>query len=119
MVKEKRETYEFLGKLVVSLMDMDKLFTYDFFEKELCVSPKKLSEMRHGEDEYIYQYARLIRCIMEYMNLTILMDEILKQLKVVLTSHYDLVIATIPHGFHGAIQPEKWEVVIQWDGVIL
>ncbi|MBD3588293.1 hypothetical protein [Bacteroides sp. GM023] len=119
MVKEKRETYEFLGNLVVSLMNMDGLFTYGFFEKELCVSPKKLSEMRQGEDEYIYQYVRLLRCILEYINLVIWMDKIQEQLRVVLDSHYDLVIAAVPHGFRGAIQPGQWETVLQWDGVIL
>lgn len=119
MVKEKQETYEFLSNLVVSLMDMDKLFTYDFFEEELHVSPKKLSEMKQGENEYIYQYVRLIRCILKYINLRVLMDEILKQIKVALASRCDLVIATVPHCPHGAGRPEKWEVIMQWDGVIL
>lgn len=119
MVKEKQETYEFLGNLVVSLMNTDELFTYDFFEKELHVSARKLSEMKHGENEYIYQYVRLFRCILKHINLMVWMDKILEQLRVVLNSHCNLVIATVPHGFHGAIQPEQWETVLQWDGVIL
>lgn len=119
MVKEKQETYEFLSNLVVSLMDMDELFTYDFFKKELHVSTRKLSEMKQGENEYIYQYVRLLRCILKYINLVIGMDKILEQLRVVLNSHCDLAIAAVPHGFHGVIQPEQWETVLQWDGVIL
>lgn len=98
---------------------LHKLFTYDFFKGEFPVSDKTLSEMRRGDEKYIYQYVRLIRCILKYINLRVLIDELLKQIKVALTSHCDLVIATVPHSPHGAGQPEKWEVIMQWDGVIL
>ncbi|MCR1997286.1 MULTISPECIES: hypothetical protein [Bacteroides] len=43
----------------------------------------------------------------------------MKQIKVTLIFRCDLVIVTVPHGPHGAGQPEKWEVIMQWDGVIL
>lgn len=119
MVKEKKESYEFLGKLVVSLMNTDNLFTYDFFKREFPVSDKTLSEMKRGDDKYIYQYVRLIQCILKNINLKILMDEILKQIKMALVSHCDLVIATVPRSSSGTGQPENWEVIMQWDGVIL
>lgn len=119
MVKEKKETYEFLSKLVVSLMNTDVLFTYDFFKREFPISDKTLSEMKRGEDKYIYQYVRIIRYMLETINLKILMDEILKQIRMALVSHYDLALAAVPHGSHGAGQPERWEVIMQWDGVIL
>lgn len=119
MVKEKEESYDFLGNLVVSLMSKDKLFTNKFFQGEFSVSDRLLSEMKRGKEEYIYQYVRLIQCMLKNLNLKILLDEILKQIKVALASHYDLVIATVPHCSHGAVRPEKWEVIMQWDGVIL
>lgn len=117
MAKEKHEPYEFLGNMIVTLMNTDSMFTYRFFKEEFPISDKTLIEMKRGEDMCIYQYVRLVRCMTEYIHLTILMDVLLKQLKVVLSSNCDLVIATVPHRTAGNSQPEEWKVVIQWDGV--
>ncbi len=67
----------------------------------------------------IYQYVRVIRCMTEYLHLIIRMDMLLKELRTVLASNCDLVVATVPHRFHGTCQPKEWVVVMQWDGVKL
>lgn len=119
MAKERQKPYEFLSNLVLGLMSMDDGFTNKFFMDEFPVSEKTLCDMRCGKDKPVYQYVRLIRCMMEYIHLVILTDVLQKQLREVLASHSDLVIATIPRRSHGAGQPEKWVVIMQWDGVIL
>ena len=119
MAKEKQEPYEFLSNLVLALMDMDRIFSNSFFTSELDISPKTLSEIRRGEDMCIYQYVRVIRCMTEYLHLIIRMDMLLKELRTVLASKCDLVVATVPHRFHGTCQPKEWVVVMQWDGVKL
>ena len=121
MAKEKQEPYEFLSNLVLALMNADRVFSNKFFEDEFSVSPRTLSAMRRGEDMCIYQYVRLIRCMMEYIHLVIKMDVLLKVLRSVLSSHCDLVVGTVPHGCHaaGAGTPKEWVVVMQWDGVRL
>ena len=78
MAKEKQEPYEFLSNLVLVLMDMDRIFSNSFFTSELDISPKTLSEIRRGEDMYIYQYVRVIRCMMKYLHLIVRMDMLLK-----------------------------------------
>ena len=42
---------------------------------------------------------------------------VLKELRAVLASNCDLVVATIPHRFHGAYHPKEWVVVMHWDGI--
>lgn len=42
---------------------------------------------------------------------------LLKELRAVLASNCDLVVATIPHRFHGTYQPKEWVVVMHWDGI--
>ena len=44
----------------------------------------------------IYQYVRVIRCMTEYLHLIIRMDMLLKELRTVLASNCDLVVATVP-----------------------
>ena len=119
MAKEKQEPYEFLSNLVLALMDIDRIFSYSFFISEFAISPKTLGEIRRGEDMCIYQYVRVIRCMTKYLHLIIQMDMLLKELRIVLSSHCDLVVATVPHRFHGTCQPKEWVVVMQWDGVKL
>ena len=119
MAKEKQEPYEFLSNLVLALMDMDRIFSNSFFTSELDISPKTLSEIRRGEDMCIYQYVRVIRCMTEYLHLIIRMDMLLKELRIVLSSHCDLVVATVPHRSYGNCQTKEWVVVIHWDGVNL
>ena len=80
-------------------------------------SPSTLSEIRRGEDMCIYQYVRVIRCMMKYLHLIVRMDMLLKELRAVLASNCDLVVATIPHRFHGTYQPKEWVVVMHWDGI--
>lgn len=65
----------------------------------------------------IYQYVRVIRCMMKYLHLIVRMDMLLKELRAVLASNCDLVAATIPHRFHGTYQPKEWVVVMHWDGI--
>ncbi|WP_294630290.1 hypothetical protein [uncultured Bacteroides sp.] len=119
MGKKKEETYGFLADLVVYLMNMDKLFTYVFLQHELHVSSRKVNKMRQGKSVNVYQYVRLIRCILKYMNFRVRPDVLLKVIKICMTSHSDLVIATVPRGSDGKVQPEKWEVIMECDGVIL
>ena len=119
MAKEKQKPYEFLSNLVLALMGTDRIFSNSFFSSEFAISPNTLSEIRRGEDMYIYQYVRVIRCMMKYLHLIVRMDMLLKELRTVLASNCDLVVATVPHRFHGICQPREWVVVMQWDGVKL
>ena len=117
MAKEKQKPYEFLSNLVLALMGTDRIFSNSFFSSEFAISPNTLSEIRRGEDMYIYQYVRVIRCMMKYLHLIVRMDMLLKELRTVLASYCDLVVATIPHRFHGTYQPKEWVVVMHWDGI--
>ena len=112
MAKEKQKPYEFLSNLVLALMGTDRIFSNSFFSSEFAISPNTLSEIRRGEDMYIYQYVRVIRCMMKYLHLIVRME-----LRTVLASNCDLVVATIPHRFHGTYQPKEWVVVMHWDGI--
>ena len=117
MAKEKQKPYEFLSNLVLALMGTDRIFSNSFFSSEFAISPNTLSEIRRGEDMYIYQYVRVIRCMMKYLHLIVRMDMLLKELRAVLASNCDLVVATIAHRFHGTYQPKEWVVVMHWDGI--
>ena len=119
MAKEKQKTYEFLSNLVLALMDMDRIFSNSFFSSEFAISPSTLSEIRRGEDMCIYQYVRVIRCMTKYLHLMIQLDMLLKELRIVLSSNCDLVVATVPHCSHGTCQPKEWVIVMEWDGVRL
>lgn len=115
MAKERHENYEFLGNVIVSLMNTDKLFTYDFLKKELNISPKTVSALRKGEDKNVYDYIRVIGYITELIRLKIMMDVLLKQLKRVLFGNCDLVIGTVPHHSRGNGEPDEWVVVMRWE----
>ena len=104
MAKEKQKPYEFLSNLVLALMDTDSAFINAFFMDEFAISSKTLGGIRRGEDMCIYQYVRVIR---------------LKELRIVLSSNCDLVVATVPHCSHGTCQPKEWVIVMEWDGVRL
>ena len=117
MAKEKQKPYEFLSNLVLALMGTDRIFSNSFFSSEFAISPNTLSEIRRGEDMCIYQYVRVIRCMMKYLHLIVRMDMLLKELRTVLASNCDLVVATIPHRFHGTYQPKEWVVAMHWDGI--
>ena len=117
MAKEKQKPYEFLSNLVLALMGTDRIFSNSFFSSEFAISPSTLSEIRRGEDMCIYQYVRVIRCMMKYLHLIVRMDMLLKELRAVLASNCDLVVATIPQRFHGTYQPKEWVVVMHWDGI--
>ena len=117
MAKEKQKPYEFLSNLVLALMGTDRIFSNSFFSSEFAISPNTLSEIRRGEDMCIYQYVRVIRCMMKYLHLIVRMDMLLKELRTVLASNCDLVVATIPHRFLGTFEPKEWVVVMHWDGI--
>ena len=117
MAKEKQKPYEFLSNLVLALMGTDRIFSNSFFSSEFAISPNTLSEIRRGEDMYIYQYVRVIRCMMNEIHLVILMEVLQKELKIALTTHSDLVIGVVPHKNNGNCQPEERMVVMCWDGV--
>ena len=102
MAKEKQKPYEFLSNLVLALMDTDSAFINAFF-MDMC----------------IYQYVRVIRCMTKYLHLMIQLDMLLKELRIVLSSNCDLVVATVPHCSHGTCQPKEWVIVMEWDGVRL
>ena len=103
MAKEKQKPYEFLSNLVLALMDTDSAFINAFFMDEFA----------------IYQYVRVIRCMTKYLHLMIQLDMLLKELRIVLSSNCDLVVATVPHCSHGTCQPKEWVIVMEWDGVRL
>ena len=119
MAKEKQKTYEFLSNLVLALMDTDSAFINAFFMDEFAISSKTLGGIRRGEDMCIYQYVRVIRCMTKYLHLMIQLDMLLKELRIVLSSHCDLVVATVPHRSCGTCQPTEWVAVMHWDGVKL
>ena len=119
MAKEKQEPYEFLSNLVLALMNADRIFSNSFFIANSLSLLNTLSEIRRGEDMCIYQYVRVIRCMTKYLHLIIQMDMLLKELRIVLSSHCDLVVATVPHRSCGTCQPTEWVAVMHWDGVKL
>ena len=119
MAKEKQKPYEFLSNLVLALMDTDSAFINAFFMDEFAISSKTLGGIRRGEDMCIYQYVRVIRCMTKYLHLMIQLDMLLKELRIVLSSNCDLVVATVPHCSRGACQPKEWVIVMEWDGVRL
>ena len=119
MAKEKQEPYEFLSNLVLALMDTDSAFINAFFMDEFAISSKTLGGIRRGEDMCIYQYVRVIRCMTKYLHLMIQLDMLLKELRIVLSSNCDLVVATVPHRSCGTCQPTEWVAVMHWDGVKL
>ena len=119
MAKEKQKPYEFLSNLVLALMDTDSAFINAFFMDEFAISSKTLGGIRRGEDMCIYQYVRVIRCMTKYLHLMIQLDVLLKELRIVLSSNCDLVVATVPHCSPGPCQSTEWVIVMEWDGVRL
>lgn len=117
MSKTKRGPYELLGKIVVSLMNVDNSICYKFLEHELGISSRELSALRKGEDMCVYYYVLVIGFVMDEINLEISMSVLQKCLMDVLIYHDDLVVATVPHKAHGAVQPLEHEVLLKWNGV--
>lgn len=117
MSKTKREPYELLGKIVVSLMNVDTSISYKFLEHELSISSRDLSALRKGEDMCVYFYVQVIGCVMKEINLDISLPVLQKCLMEVLNSHADLVIATVPHKGNAAVQPIEGKVLLKWNGV--
>ena len=90
MTKENNHgPYEFLGNMVVSLMNVDPSVSISFLETEIHVSRRDVCAMRQGKDLHLYQYVRVM----------------------------NLVIGTVPHRPYGNSQPADWRVVMKWDGV--
>lgn len=117
MSKTKREPYELLGKIVVSLMNVDANIGYKFLEQELNISSRDLSALRKGEDMCVYYYVIVIDCVMKEINLEISLPVLQKCLMEVLNSHADLVIGTIPHEGNHTAEPSEWKVLIKWNDV--
>ena len=105
MTKENHGPYEFLGSMVVNLMNIDKSISYSFLEDELHISGRDVSAMRQGKDLHVYQYVRVVSCIMDEIHLEILLNALLKELKNVFAAHCDLVIDTIPHRLSVSVKP--------------
>lgn len=117
MTKENNHgPYEFLGNMVVSLMNVDPSVSISFWRRKYMF-PEGMCAMRQGKDLHLYQYVRVMNCIMDEIHLEILLNVLLKELKTVLTAHCDLVIGTVPHRPYGNSQPAEWMVVMKWDGV--
>ena len=119
VVKGKHDSYEFLNNMMVSLMNVDASLNYPYLEMELHMSARDISAVKNGHNVCIYQYVRVIRCMTKYLHLIIQMDMLLKELRIVLSSHCDLVVATVPHRSCGTCQPTEWVAVMHWDGVKL
>lgn len=117
MAKEQHESYEFLSNIMVSLMNVDTLFHYSFLQNELHMSKRDVSAIKKGHDMCIYQYVRVVNYITDQIHLDILMDVLLKQLKIMLATHGDLVIGIVPHRNGRNNQPKEWVVVMRWDEV--
>ena len=87
MTKENNHgPYEFLGNMVVSLMNVDPSVSISFLETEIHVSRRDVCAMRQGKDLHLYQYVRVMNCIMDEIHLEILLNVLLKELKTVLTA---------------------------------
>ena len=117
VVKGKHDSYELLNNMMVSLMNVDASLNYPYLEMELHMSARDISAVKNGHNVCIYQYVRVINCIMNEIHLVILMEVLQKELKIALTTHSDLVIGVVPHKNNGNCQPEEWMVVMCWDGV--
>ena len=56
MTKENNHgPYEFLGNMVVSLMNVDPSVSISFLETEIHVSRRDVCAMRQGKDLHLYQ----------------------------------------------------------------
>lgn len=117
VVKGKHDSYEFLNNIMVSLMSMDASLSYHYLEMELHMSGRDVSAAMNGRNMCIYQYVRVINCVMEEIHLVILLKVLQKELKIALATHSDLVVGIVPHGNNKKCQPEEWMVVMCWDGV--
>lgn len=115
MAKEKHGPYRFLSNLVISLMNMDDMFTYDFLTAELNISKPTLSKMKKGEDMCVYQYVRLISFMLEQIHLDVFLDLLLKLMKKVFATGCSLVIGTVPRRSVGDCQLEDRGVLMKWD----
>lgn len=109
-----KESYEFMNSVMVVLLDMDHLNTYDYLATELHVSKSTLSAIKQGKDIRLHYYLLAISYMMEQMCLTISMTELEKQIRKALAENRDLVIGTIPHQAHGNSTPEDWKKVMEW-----
>lgn len=109
--------YDFLSRLIALLLSMDSLATYDYLAHELSTSKRLISAMKCGKYISVYHYTRIVKYMLDLINLAIFMPVLLKQIRDVLINHRDLMIGTVPHQESGTCEPEKWEVLMRWDGV--
>lgn len=113
----KKDHTEFISQLMVTLLNVDKVTTYDFLSSELDVSKTTISEVKKGEDVCIRHYIRVVEYVLNLIRLTVFTKVLLGQLKRALKERRDIVIGTVPHGKNGVktTTPDDWEVVAKWD----
>lgn len=110
-------SYEPISKLMVTLLNLDKLNTYDFLAAELDASKSTISKVKKGRDVCIRHYIHVIGCVMSIIRLTFLSEVMLRQVRRSLVENRDLVVGTLPHGKNGCKKPvpDDWEVVAKWE----
>lgn len=109
------EFYEFMGGLMVTLFEADRLITYDYLAAELHLSKTTLSAMKRGSCRNLNQYLRVITFIMETTHLTVELSVLLLQIKKAIRIHGDLVIAIVPHQGHRKYMPQDLVRLTRWD----
>lgn len=111
------EYYEFISGLMITLFKTDPLFTYNYVVQELKISRTNVSAIKKGRSLNLKQYMRVIRLILETIHLKIRMPLLLAMLTKVITGHYDLMIAVVPHQKKKVSEPQEWVQVTEWDDV--
>ena len=112
-----RDHYEFISQLMVTLLNVDKVTTYDFLASELDVSKSTISEVKKGGDINIRHYIRLVDYVLNLIRLTIITKALLRQIKQAMKERSDIAVGVIPRTKNGAknAAPINWEVVAKWD----
>lgn len=109
------ECYEFISDLMIILFKSDHLITYDYLAAELHISRTMLSAVKRGKVMKLNQYLRVIVFIMGTIHLTVMLPVLLVQVKKAITTHSDLMIATVPHQTKCKCVPQDWMQLTRWD----
>ena len=109
------EFYDFLGKLILALLETDHLFTYNYLVTELHISRTVLSNLKRGKDMRLHYYLCLISYVTEFIRLTICIAVLLKIVKKVLVDHMDLMVGVVPHNNKKDAAPEAWFALVKWE----
>lgn len=113
----KKKNHEFISKLMVTLLNVDKVTTYDFLSSELDVSKSTISEVKKGGDICIRHYIRVVDYVLNLIRLTVIKKALLRQIKQALKERSDIAVGVIPRAKNGVknAAPIDWEVVAKWD----